>query len=87
MPSAEISYDADIKPPFREKNRDSMRRAFHLWSYADVRTHAAAIAEQVRTGPCRATVHGPPSGSRCWTLGRRRHAGVTAVFDHPRKTK
>lgn len=54
MPSAEISYDADIKPLFREKDRDSMRRAFDLWSYADVRTHAAAIAEQVKNGsmPC-----------------------------------
>jgi len=54
MPPPEISFDADIKPLFLEKDRDSMRRAFDLWSYADVRTHAAAIAEQVKNGsmPC-----------------------------------
>jgi hypothetical protein len=42
MVAPEISLDADIKPLFREKDRNSMRRAFDLWSYADVRTHAAA---------------------------------------------
>jgi hypothetical protein len=54
MPSPEITFDADIKPLFREKDRDSMRRAFDLWSYADVKAHAAAIAEQVKNGtmPC-----------------------------------
>jgi hypothetical protein len=50
MPPPEISFDTDIKPLFREKDRDSMRRAFDLWSYADVRTHAAAIAERVKNG-------------------------------------
>jgi hypothetical protein len=31
-----------------------MRRAFDLWSYADVQTHAAAIAERLKNGsmPC-----------------------------------
>ena len=31
-----------------------MRRAFDLWSYADVQTHAAAIAERLKDGsmPC-----------------------------------
>ncbi len=50
----EISFDADIKPLFREKDRDSMRRAFDLWSYADVKSHADAIAERLKNGsmPC-----------------------------------
>ena len=30
MPAPEVSFDADIKPLFREKDRDSMRRAFDL---------------------------------------------------------
>jgi hypothetical protein len=54
MSAAETSFESDIKPLFREKDRDSMRRAFDLWSYADVQTHAAAIAEAVKKGsmPC-----------------------------------
>jgi hypothetical protein len=54
MPASEVSFDADIKPLFREKDRDSMRGAFDLWSYPDVQTHADAIAEHLRNGsmPC-----------------------------------
>jgi hypothetical protein len=54
MPSPEISFDADIKPLFRKKDRDSMRRVFDLWSYADVQIHAAAIAARLKDGsmPC-----------------------------------
>jgi hypothetical protein len=49
-----VSFDSDIKPLFREKDRDSMRRAFDLWSYADVQTHADSIAERLKNGsmPC-----------------------------------
>jgi len=49
-----VGFDADIKPLFREKDRDSMRRAFDLWSYDDVVRHAAAILTAVRGGsmPC-----------------------------------
>jgi len=54
MPSPEISFAADIKTLFREKDRDSMLRAFDLWSYTDVQTHAATIAARVKDGsmPC-----------------------------------
>jgi hypothetical protein len=54
MPSHTVSFATDIKPLFREKDRDSMRRAFDLWSYPDVQSHAAAIAERVKNGsmPC-----------------------------------
>jgi len=54
MPEPEISFETDIKPLFRGKDRDSMRKAFDLWSYADVQAHADAIAEQVKKGsmPC-----------------------------------
>jgi hypothetical protein len=49
-----LSFAADIKPLFREKDRDSMIKAFDLWDYADVRTHADAIAGAVKRGamPC-----------------------------------
>jgi hypothetical protein len=54
MPAPEVSFDADIKPLFREKDRDSMQRAFDLWNFADVKSHAAAIAERLKNGsmPC-----------------------------------
>jgi hypothetical protein len=54
VPASKISYDADIKPLFREKDRDSMRSRFDLWSYADVQTNADAIAERLKNGsmPC-----------------------------------
>jgi len=54
MPATKISFETDIKPLFRGKDRDSMRKAFDLWSYADVQAHADAIAEQVKKGsmPC-----------------------------------
>jgi hypothetical protein len=54
VPGQEIGFDADIKPLFREKDRDSMRRAFDLWSYDDVKSHADAIAERLENGsmPC-----------------------------------
>jgi len=52
--SSKLGFEADIKPLFREKDRDAMRRAFDLWSYTDVVAHADAIAGQLRAGtmPC-----------------------------------
>ena len=52
--SPPLGFESDIKPLFREKDRDSMRRAFDLWSYADVVAHADAIAQRLSDGtmPC-----------------------------------
>jgi len=49
-----VSFDSDIKPLFREHDRQSMERAFDLWSLDDVRTHASNILERVTNGsmPC-----------------------------------
>jgi len=49
-----ISFAADIKPLFREGDRESMMGSFDLWSYADVAAHADAIADRLRDGtmPC-----------------------------------
>jgi hypothetical protein len=51
---AELSFEQDIRPLFRDKDRSSMLRAFDLWSYRDVLAHQDAIAGQLRSGsmPC-----------------------------------
>jgi hypothetical protein len=50
----QLSYDTDIKPLFREKDRDSMRGAFDLWDYDDVRDNSEAILSHLQDGsmPC-----------------------------------
>jgi hypothetical protein len=49
-----LSFDADIKPLFRERDRGSMRFAFDLWDHSDVSAHADAILDRLRNGtmPC-----------------------------------
>jgi hypothetical protein len=53
-PGEAVGFGATIKPLFREHDRDSMRRAFDLWDYSDVSTHASAILARLRDGsmPC-----------------------------------
>ncbi|MEA2197779.1 MAG: hypothetical protein QOJ25_1830, partial [Solirubrobacteraceae bacterium] len=45
-----ISYAADVKPLFREKDRGSMLSHFDLWSYDDVRDNAAGILDALDAG-------------------------------------
>ena len=49
-----VSFDSNIKPLFREKDRQSMASHFDLGSYDDVKDHAQAIVGQLRAGsmPC-----------------------------------
>jgi hypothetical protein len=49
-----ISFERDIKPLFREGDRQSMKWAFDLWSYDDVAGNSSAIVERLRDGtmPC-----------------------------------
>jgi hypothetical protein len=51
---AGVSFERDVRPLFREKDRDSMLKAFDLWSYGDVQAHQDAILERLRNGtmPC-----------------------------------
>ena len=51
---ADPTFTNDIKPLFREKDRNSMLSHFDLWSFADVRDHGRAILEVLRSGrmPC-----------------------------------
>jgi hypothetical protein len=48
------SYEADIKPLFRERDRGSMLRFFDLWSYDDVVRNKDVILERLNDGdmPC-----------------------------------
>jgi Ferritin-like len=47
-------FEQHVKPLFRERDRDSMRFAFDLWSLEDVSTHADAILARLEAGtmPC-----------------------------------
>ena len=49
-----MHFDEDIKPLFRERDRDAMRRSFDLWALDDVATHADAILDRLEAGtmPC-----------------------------------
>jgi truncated hemoglobin YjbI len=53
-PDEQVSFAAHIKPLFRERDRQSMSFAFDLWSYDDVRAHAAGILAKLADGsmPC-----------------------------------
>jgi hypothetical protein len=49
-----LGFTRDIRPLFRDKDRDSMLAAFDLFDYADVAEHADAIVGALRSGkmPC-----------------------------------
>jgi hypothetical protein len=49
-----LSFERDIKPLFRDKDRDSMMQAFDLFDYDDVVDNADAIVGSLRSGqmPC-----------------------------------
>jgi len=53
-PDEPLHFEENIKPLFRERDRDSMRFAFDLWSLDDVSGHADAILERLEAGtmPC-----------------------------------
>jgi hypothetical protein len=49
-----VSFETDVKPMFRERDRRSMEFAFDLWSREDVDEHADAILARLKAGsmPC-----------------------------------
>jgi len=49
-----LSFEQDIKPLFRSKDRDAMLQAFDLFDYDDVVENADAIVGSLRSGqmPC-----------------------------------
>ena len=54
MPTEPVSFEIDVKPLFRERDRSSMEFAFDLWSADDVSENADAILERLKAGtmPC-----------------------------------
>jgi hypothetical protein len=56
LPAADepVRFEKHIKPLFRERDRQSMKFAFDLWSYDDVKANADAILERLENGsmPC-----------------------------------
>ncbi|MDQ1551914.1 MAG: hypothetical protein QOD50_1336 [Actinomycetota bacterium] len=48
------SFETDIKPLFREGDRESMESHFDLWSHDDVSENADAILARLQEGsmPC-----------------------------------
>jgi CDGSH-type Zn-finger protein/truncated hemoglobin YjbI len=56
LPGADeqVRFDPHVKSLFRTRDRQSMRFAFDLWSFEDVKTHAAAILQRLQNGtmPC-----------------------------------
>jgi hypothetical protein len=49
-----MSFQTDIRPMFRERDRESMLSHFDLWSHDDVSQHADAILARLEDGsmPC-----------------------------------
>jgi hypothetical protein len=49
-----LSFETDVKPLFRERDRRSMEFAFDLWSHDDVSDHADDIIARLDAGtmPC-----------------------------------
>jgi hypothetical protein len=70
----QVTFEAQIKPLFRERDRRSMLFAFDLWSYDDVSQHGARILARLRSGtmPC----DGPWSEEQVETFQRWIDAGM-----------
>ena len=54
MSDAGLSFDRDIRPLFRDKDRQRMEWAFDMWRYEDVKDNAQAILQRLEDGdmPC-----------------------------------
>ena len=54
MEQAAVGFEHDIRPLFREKDVQSMSRAFDLSSYDDVKANASKILDKLADGsmPC-----------------------------------
>ena len=53
-PRSDVRYETDIKPLFRELDRNSMLEHFDLWNYDDVVSNQDAILGHIVSGsmPC-----------------------------------
>jgi len=79
MSEGTISYEDDIRPLFRDTDRERMEFAFDLWKYDDVKENADAILERLSDGdmPC----DGAWPAERVDTFRSWVEAGMPACFD------
>jgi hypothetical protein len=49
-----VSFERDVKPLFRERDRGAMSSHFDLWSYDDVSANSDGILDELESGsmPC-----------------------------------
>jgi hypothetical protein len=64
-----VSFAADIKPLFRERDQRAMTFVFDLWAFEDVKEHAARSAADSGTDRCPAMVPGHRSRSSSSSVG------------------
>jgi hypothetical protein len=76
MSSGTVSFEHDVKPLFRERDRGSMLFRFDLWSYDDVSANDDAILGVLEAGtmPC----DGPWDADRVGTFRRWVEGGKAA---------
>jgi hypothetical protein len=64
------SFEADIRPLFTDRDIHAMSKAFNLGSYNDVKTHASAIYDRIRSIGGAVMPPPPPRGEGPWTQSR-----------------
>ena len=76
MSADPVSFEREVKPLFRERDRGSMSSHFDLWSYDDVSANADAILAVLESGsmPC----DGPWDSDRVETFRRWVQGGKAA---------
>jgi hypothetical protein len=65
-----ISFQADIRPLFTERDIEGMKKGFNLASYDDVKAHAAAIYDRIRGIGGAVMPPAPPRGEGPWPQSR-----------------
>jgi hypothetical protein len=65
-----ISFQADIRPLFTERDIQGMIRGFNLASYDEVKAHAAAINDRIRGIGGAVMPPPPPTGEGPWPQSR-----------------
>ena len=65
-----MSYQADIRPLFTDRDIQGMMKAFNLASYDDVKKHAAAIYDRIRGIGGAVMPPPPPRGEGQWPPDR-----------------
>jgi hypothetical protein len=65
-----VSFQADIRPFFTERDIKAMSKAFNLASYDDVKAHAAVIYDRIRGIGGAVMPPLPPRGEGPWPQAR-----------------